>query len=235
MATGLIKSLEQVRKYVQRDYWKSGISKGVSGYEDFQIDYWWNGRLLQTMDKAWGPLYDKKLLDLGCAYGQVVAVASLWGMDAYGIDLSDYAIEQGIKEAGWLKDRIFQGSIHDLSRFPGDEFDILYSCQVFEHLPGEFCGQLAEETYRVAKPGGFLWASLVIDIHEDFQPQGFNPEDGDDTHINIRPYHWWDERFLAAGWKKAPRIDRQFRQARTSPDNFSFFEEYGWHSLCYQK
>lgn len=235
MSESKIKNLDQVRDYVQENYWKNGVSLGVSGYEDFKIDFWWNGRLLQCMNKAWGPLENKKFLDLGCAYGQVVAAASLWGLDAYGVDLSDYAIKEGIKEASWLKDRIHQGSINDLSIFPDNYFDILYSCQVFEHLPGDLCKQLAEETFRVTKPGGFIWASLVIDINEEHQPHGYNPEDSDKTHINLRPYKWWDDKFLSAGWDKSTKQDKQFRNTRTSPDNYSFFDEYGWFSISYQK
>lgn len=231
--TKIISTVEEVREYIQKDYWVSGKSKNKSGYEQFHIDWTWNGKLVQHLISAWPDIKRHKVLDLGCAYGQVVACLYKNGINAYGIDISDFAVQQGQKEYKPLKARTRQGSCHDLSYYGANEFDFLYSQQVFEHIPKQYCEQLAKETFRVAKKNAILWCGLVLDLNSDFQPQGHNPEDPDKTHINLRPRQWWDDIFTKAGWSKAYDEDEKFRKVKI--DGYSFFEEYGWHSICYKK
>ena len=92
---------------------------------------------------------------------------------------------------------------------------------------------MARETFRIAKPGALLWCGLVLDVCSDFQPQGFNPADQDQTHINLRPRKWWDDKFVAAGWELAYEADDKFR--KVTINGYSHFKEYGWHSICYRK
>jgi ubiquinone/menaquinone biosynthesis C-methylase UbiE len=157
------------------------------------------------------------------------------GYDAYGIDLSDYAINAGHKEYFPLRNKTIQGSIHELQTFENESFDFLYSNQVFEHVPAEVCNELASETLRIAKSGAILWVGLVLDMNNEFQPQGFNPLDPDKTHINIRPKIWWDEIMTKVGWQINNKFDNKFRQHKLIEDGYSFFAEYGWHSICYNK
>lgn len=230
--TKIISTVEEVRDYVQEDYWENGHTKGVSGYEKFFINWDWNNRLLDHLEKVWN-FKNKRILDLGCAYGQVVAAFRKRGLNAYGIDLSDYAIAAGQKECDLLEKKTIQGSCHDLSAFKNESFDFLYSNQVFEHIPQQYCDDVAKETFRIAKPGCVLWCGLVLDLNSDFQPQGYNPEDVDKTHINLRPQKWWDDKFTQAGWILNYEDDLKFRSIKI--DNYSHFEEYGWHSICYIK
>ena len=235
--TKIIDTVEEVRDYVQEDYWVTGQSNEKSGYENFYINWVWNDRLLNALEQATS-FQGKKIIDLGCAYGQVVASMVKRNYDAYGIDLSDFGIAEGHKEYPPLKSRTIQGSIHELSSYVNESFDFLYSQQVFEHIPCTVCDQLATETFRIAKPGATLWSGLVLDVLGVFQPQGFNPNDQDLTHINLRPKDWWDEKFEKAGWTIDMEFDNRFRNHKISDNisqNYSFFEEYGWHSLCYKK
>jgi SAM-dependent methyltransferase len=228
----VFKTIEEVREYIQKDYWEAGQSTNTSNYEKFFIDWDWNERLVTCLNEAFN-LQGLRVLDLGCAYGQVVAAMHKHGYDAYGIDISDYAIEQGRKEYEPLKYRIFQGSCHELEPFSKKSFDFIYSNQVFEHIPGDLCTPLAKEIFRVAKPNAILWAGLVLDLAEEHQPQGYNPEDPDKTHINLRPESWWDNIFLNNGWKKDIHSDNKLRAVRLE-DDYSFFKDYGWHSICYK-
>ena len=95
------------------------------------------------------------------------------------------------------------------------------------------CLDLAKECFRVTKPEGVLWCGLVLDICNEYQPQGRNPEDTDQTHINVRPKEWWDDIFLSVGWEKNEEFDKAFR--KTEVKGFSFFKHYDWHSICYIK
>ncbi|MFH1759995.1 MAG: class I SAM-dependent methyltransferase, partial [bacterium] len=127
-----IKTLEEVRKYIDKEYWEAGTK---SGYKDTDVcNWWWVNRWLQCFTQVIG-VSDKRVLDLGCAMGGFVAGLLTWGADACGIDISDYAIRKGKEKLSYLNDRIFQGSCHDLSGWPSEFFDVIYSNQVFEHIP----------------------------------------------------------------------------------------------------
>lgn len=209
-------NLESIRDYLQEDYWESGHDKKVSGYQNSYINWWWVNRWMQCFTSVF-TVRDKKVLDLGCGYGSMVAGLVTWGADAYGIDISDYAIEKGKKEADYLRNRIFQGSIHDLSRFEDNSFDLIYSNQVFEHLPEAYVEQLISEMMRVCRPGAKLWLAFVISEEEN----GTRGEDDPDmTHINIHSMDWWRRRFFAAGFTEKTRINtaiaKRFLDARVS-------------------
>jgi len=231
MPAKTITDIEEIRKHVQAEYWKKGSVTAPT--KDFYINWWWNERLVEALEQGYS-LRNKRIVDLGCAYGSVVAAMIKAGHDAYGIDLSDFGIAEGQKEYSLLESKTIQGSIHDLSCYPSEHFHFLFSNQVFEHLPGHLCETLAVETFRVAKPKAVLWAGLVLDISSDYQPQGFDPKDPDPTHINIRPKAWWDEKFIKAGWVINDEFDETFRKHELS-DGYSFFKDYDWHSICYKK
>jgi len=224
------KTLEEVKEYVGRQYWEDGLNSGCSGYQNETINWWWFLRWHQCFNQV-VPLRDRSFLDLGCALGSMVSVAlAAGGCDAHGVDLSEYAIEKGHKLFEQITNRTHAGSIHDLSRFPDKRFDVIYSMQVFEHLPEELTSAMVNEITRVARDGALLWAGLVLGM-------GRSEDDKDLSHINIHPKEWWDAKFLAHGWIVDDETDRQLRQSTCGPDNpgFSYFKEYGWHTICYRK
>ena len=116
--------LKEIREYVQEDYWERGVSKNLSGYESFFIDWAWNRKLVEAIKQVY-PLEDKKILDLGCGFGGIVAAMLVQGYNAFGIDISDYAINQGHKKYLDLQETTFQGSCHDLYMFPQNFFNFL--------------------------------------------------------------------------------------------------------------
>lgn len=221
--------LEEIRKYLQKDYWEEGRSKGISGYEAENLDWWWINRWLQCFTQVF-PVRDKVMLDLGCGYGSMVAGFVTWGADAYGIDISDYAVQKG-RSIDYLKERLFQGSIHDLSRWGDDTFDFLYSNQVLEHLPEQYCDDLVKEMRRVLRKKGSCWISMVTSAEEN----GLRgADDSDETHINIHSMDWWRKKFSSAGFSENKKLKAQLENTRTGYDGFNYFEEYGWHNIVLQ-
>ena len=76
----------------------------------FNEFYQENGGGNYTDSKFWTPFFEmiaerivdifnpKKVLDAGCACGYLVAALRDKGVEAYGIDISDYAIEKAREE-----------------------------------------------------------------------------------------------------------------------------------------
>ena len=216
--------LESIQEYLDREYWEEGTTTGKSGYSGIYSLMGIAGAVAFQFTEALD-LKKKRLLDLGCGAGQAVRAFMDNGVDAYGIDLSEYAIEEG-KKAFKLRERIFVGSIHDLSKWSDDSIDFLYSNQVFEHLPEKYVDRLVDECRRVLKPGGRMWVGLVLALSPD--PEGIrSADDPDDTHITIHYRSWWNEKFLSAGFV----LDEQCMYAVESTP---IWMEYGWHQLGYR-
>jgi SAM-dependent methyltransferase len=224
-------NLESIREYIQKDYWESGQDNKISGYQNSFINWWWVNRWLQCFTSVF-TIKDKKILDLGCGYGAMVAGFVTWGADAYGIDISDYAIDKGKKEADFLENRIIQGSIHDLSMYPDASFDMIYSNQVFEHLPEKYVEQLINEMWRVSKPNAKLWLAFVVSTEEN----GIRKEnDPDLTHINIHNMEWWRCRFAKVGFVENIKLNNRIRKSKTGYDKYSFYDYYEWDSIVLEK
>lgn len=89
------------------------------------------------------------LLDLGCAYGYLVAEANRRGYQATGLDLSLYALSQAVPE----RIPVILGDARRVP-LPGGSVDIITLFDVIEHLPDpQTCLQ---EVDRLLSPDGLL-------------------------------------------------------------------------------
>lgn len=94
-----------------------------------------------------------RLLDIGCALGLYTKAFLDAGFDAYGIDVSDFAISETAKRIG--KDRVRQCNL-DLADIPFDTlFDTFWMWDVLEHLADPE-GALKKVRIRAA-PGAWLF------------------------------------------------------------------------------
>lgn len=92
------------------------------------------------------------ILDYGCASGLLVGELAKRGFNAYGLDISEEAIEFG-KSQGVKNLRVIDPDIHKID-FPGSFFDVILVLDVFEHLEDE--SWTLKEIYKVLKPGGIV-------------------------------------------------------------------------------
>jgi SAM-dependent methyltransferase len=136
-------------------------------------------------------------LDLGCAYGYLVAEAAAGGFAAVGIDVSAYALARAGHEAPAAVGRVLRG-IADRLPFADASFDVVSAFDVLEHLH-EPESTLAEAR-RVLKPGGVLIGATP-------DPLFFGGHEA--THFSERPPSFWIDRLLALGFA----VDFRFFQA----------------------
>ncbi|MCC6847252.1 MAG: methyltransferase domain-containing protein [Deltaproteobacteria bacterium] len=136
-------------------------------------------------------------LDLGCAYGYLVAEARAGGFVAVGVDVSAYALSRALREAPAAAGRVLRGLAGRLP-FGDGAFDVVSAFDVLEHLhePEPALAEIA----RVLKPGGVLIGAtpdpLYFGGHEE-------------THYSERPPSYWVDRLLALGFT----VDFRFFQA----------------------
>ena len=103
------------------------------------------------------PSSARRALDIGCGPGRVVLPMSRHFGEIHGVDVSPEMIAQArsrLREIPQAYVHVSSGS--DLSLFPADHFDFVYSYAVFQHIPSEHVVfSYLRETVRVLKPGGF--------------------------------------------------------------------------------
>jgi SAM-dependent methyltransferase len=125
----------------------------------------------------------RTVLDVGCAIGFLVEALRDRGVDARGIDISDYAIAQ-VPEA--LKAYCTLGSVTD--ELDG-RYDLITCIEVLEHLSPEGAEEAVENLAR--HTDRILFSSTPYDHAEP-------------THASVRPPDAWVRLFAAHGFLPAP-------------------------------
>jgi len=137
--------------------------------------------------QAWG---QKKALDIGCAKGALVKALVDEGIDAVGVDVSEYAI--GVSP---VRSRLTWIDVQSEELpFPDDSFDLVVTLETVEHL--EHPERLLKEAHRVLAPRGLFYLTT---------PAIKRPNDTDPTHINIRPQRAWKQLMQAIGFRRPSR------------------------------
>jgi len=156
----------------------------------FNEFYQENGGGNYTDSKFWTPFFEmiaerivdifnpKKVLDTGCACGYLVAALRDKGVEAYGIDISDYAIEKARED---IRPYLNVQSITENlpKKFPA-KYDLVVTIEVLEHLfPEE--GRKAIELL-CSYSDTVIFTSTPTDIE-------------DKTHVNVQQKEYWAKIF----------------------------------------
>ncbi len=165
---------------------------GKSYYENYDIGidkiaYKDNAILLNhfngVADRIINDFAPKTVLDAGCALGMLVKILRDRGVEAYGIDISEYAINN-VDDS--IKPYCAVCSLTEAlpANFP-PKFDLVFSSEVIEHLYEEDAinaiGQLCKYTDTI------LFSSTPHDIT-------------DETHVNVHLDEYWARVFAKNGF-----------------------------------
>lgn len=123
-----------------------------------------------------------RVLDVGCAFGFIPLRLRKKGVDAYGVDISNYAISHAPEE---IKPYLQVASAHELP-FGDKSFDLIYSASVLEHIPEDLTDKVIAEFQRVASR-----AILGIAYKDPYSPID---EHSDISHVNIKDEVWWRQK-----------------------------------------
>jgi hypothetical protein len=133
------------------------------------------------------------MLDAGCALGVFVEEMRARGVDAWGVDLSEYAVSQ-VPEG--LRPYCFSGSLVDeLPEGMPRRYDVVTCIEVLEHMPvadaDRAAARLCSYTDRI------LFSST---------PDGY----AEATHHSCRPPEQWSAVFARHGFFRDPASDASF-------------------------
>ena len=117
----------------------------------------------------------QSVLDFGCGNGYAVRVMRARGHDWMGVEYSATAFKK------YLQEPFFRQG--DTTQFPDRYFDMVYSTEVFEHVPEDDVEQVVADVCRVAAKYIFLTISL-------------RPSSDDNRyHCTLRSRAWWESQF----------------------------------------
>lgn len=131
----------------------------------------------------------RTVLDAGCAMGFLVETLRKRGVEAYGVDISEYAIQNvqpDIKPYCWV------GSIAD--PFP-QRYDLIITIEVLEHIP-------KPEAVRVIE-------NLCKHTDDIFFSSG-NEDLREVTHVNLQPAEYWASLFARSQFFRDVDFDATF-------------------------
>jgi ubiquinone/menaquinone biosynthesis C-methylase UbiE len=166
-----------------RDYYENGLATKKSNYKNYsweRLGTYFHATA-QHIVKCLKP---KKLLDVGCAKGFLVYALGELGVDACGIDVSEYAVANAK-----APDMVKLGTAEKIEH-QDNSFDVVTALDVLEHIKEKEVPQVCAELLRVTRK----WVIVRV-------PTKKVPGDLDAYHETIRPKEWWEEQFAAAGGK----------------------------------
>jgi SAM-dependent methyltransferase len=106
-----------------------------------------------------------RCLDLGCGIGRHLIYLDDMGFDAYGIDISDKAINYARAlcknlNKEHLIDKVTVGSIVNMP-YSEEFFDFIISHGVLDSMPFALAKEAIQEIYRIMKASGLLYFDVI--------------------------------------------------------------------------
>lgn len=149
----------------------------------------WQAHFGRIADGIMAELQPASVLDVGCAIGLLVEALRARGVQAYGVDVSEYAISQVDPSI-----RPFCTLGRATEPF-GRRYDLIVCIEVLEHLPPEQAQPAIANFCRHAD--SVLFSSSPFDYVEL-------------THFNVQPPHYWARLFAQQGFYRDVDLDAGF-------------------------
>ena len=181
--------------FFDQDYFIHGKKSGKSLYENYR----WLPHLTKPMARALIQFTDisknSKVLDFGCAKGFLVRALNEEGIDAYGTDISEYAIENSDKKIR-KKLNIFQNNSFDFSlkNYVPKNMDLMIAKDVFEHITPNDLHEILESARSFIKK-----AYILIPLGDNGKYR-IPDYEKDASHVIAEDEVWWENLFKSAGF-----------------------------------
>jgi SAM-dependent methyltransferase len=163
------------------DYYENGITKGISGYQNY---CWIPHRSYSEATEIVARFSFDTILDSGCAKGFLVHALRQLGKQAYGEDISEYALGH-----------CFPGVEEYVSKPSDRKVDFVFSKDVLEHVPLENLFKLLIDLRNRCNQALFV---IPLGDHGIFRIKEYEI---DKTHIIKEDEDWWINVFGACGLK----------------------------------
>lgn len=179
----------------------------------------WTAFFAAIADRIVEELHPGSTLDIGCAIGFLVEALQNRGVEAWGIDVSQWAISQVPSSVQ------SQCSVATLTEELDGHFDLITIVEVIEHLPAAVADQAIGNITRHAE--AVLFSST---------PDGFDEA----THVNVRTPDYWAGLFAGHGFYRDCDYDASYlskdavlfrRGAHTVESAIEAYERALWRAV----
>jgi len=169
-----------------RDYYERGIESGKSCYQNYRWIPELTIPMAMVMIDYLGIKRGQSVLDYGCAFGYLVKALRMLGRDAWGADISQYAIEHAYSsEYCYL--------LNEVDKYGISRSHFCIAKDVFEHIPE----RMLVETLKWID-ADTLFAVIPLGRNGVFRAPANNL---DITHETCKDEAWWKNFFISNGWK----------------------------------
>jgi hypothetical protein len=155
----------------------------------YQRDAEWLRFFGEIAGRIASDIQPETVLDAGCAWGFLVEALRQREVEAYGIDISDYAIQNVHPE---IQPYCWVGSVAE--PFP-QKYDLIVCIEVLEHLSQAQAEGAVINFCRHSED--ILFSSTPFDYKEA-------------THFNVQPPEYWAELFARQGFFRDVDFDASF-------------------------
>lgn len=172
------------------DYFERGAKKGISGYNDYS--YIPTRSLAEAAEIIKRVEFNthNRVLDFGAAKGFMVNAMNLLGKDAYGVDISEYAVANCLPQ---VKDRM--KLIKTEADIPFDwMLDLVIAKDVLEHMTE---GQILQALKRFITACKTIFIVVPLADNNTFRIPAYEV---DITHITKKNEEWWLNIIASAGF-----------------------------------
>ena len=145
-----------LRKQLAKKFgWEYFDKKGIC-YDGYHYDGRWVP-IVNRFIEYYNLNKESKVLDIGCGKGYMVYDFIDRNIDAYGIDISKYALDCSPPDIRW---RLKIGNAKNLNMYRDKQFDLVISINTIHNLKENDCRKAIREIQRVGKN-----AYIVVDSY----------------------------------------------------------------------
>ncbi|MFC0203445.1 class I SAM-dependent methyltransferase [Novosphingobium soli] len=183
--------------YFDEAYFERGWERGTAyvGYRESAA----SNAIFRELGRGIKEIFQpRRTLEIGCATGAIVRELNGMAVDAFGIDVSSWAV------ANALDPKVSLASAAALP-FADNTFDVVYSSHALEHLPDEIYAKAFAEIDRVCGPRAVQFHMLPIigTYPYDYDPDAARRDlRKDPTHSLLMPMDWWIRQWEDLGWRQ---------------------------------
>lgn len=165
----------------EEKYFKGNKSTYTSSYDykagNIQLVY--EERVAPFIKTALPP--EGKVLDVACAFGDLLHLIDRDGYKTYGIDISHYAIEKAKKRTAA---KLSIGDVNEKMPYKTNFFNAIFALDIIEHVDSPY--RFLIELHRLLKKNGFLFIQTP-NINSVFEKISKDKWFGyrDETHLHL--------------------------------------------------